>query len=332
VEKEESMSSSGILARTFVAAVIAIACAAPLHAQETGNAPETPAPAASAPQFPPVGPGNFPAAAPTRETVERFLKISWGYDTDRVWEVYSVEDSPAPNVSKVTVYVAQKSSPQQIATLVFFVTPDGKHLIANNEVLPFGAAPYVDTRRILEERAAGPSRGAADKKFEFVEFADFQCPHCKAVQPIIERLLQDFSQAHFVFENYPLISIHSEAYKAASYGVCVAQQSGDAAFFKYADAVFATQENLTPQASDAALGEAVTKAGLDPAKVGSCTYTTAGKAPVDASIKLAHDLNVNETPMLFVNGRQIPVGEVANGELPYDKLKEIVAYQFSLDK
>jgi hypothetical protein len=36
--------------------------------------------------------------------------------------------------------------------------------------------------------------------------------------------------------------------------------------------------------------------------------------------------------MLFVNGRQIPVGEVANGELPYDKLKEIVAYQFSLDK
>ncbi len=327
--KMTTLSTACILGAAF-----AMACATPMQAQQTSNAaevPSAPAPSASAPQFPPVGPANFSAASPTREDVEQFLKVSWGYDNDRIWQVYSIENTPAPNISKVTVHVAQKSSPQQIATLTFYVTPDGKHLIAN-DVLPFGAHPYADTRRILQERAVGPSRGAADKKFEFVEFADFQCPHCKATQPIIERLLQDFPQAHFVFENFPLTSIHSEAYKAASYGVCVAQQGGDAAFFKYADAVFANQEALTPEGSDAALGDAVTKAGLDPAKVGSCTYTSAGKAPVDASIKLAQDLFVNETPMLFIDGREIPVGEVANGQLPYEKLKEIVAYQFSLDQ
>jgi protein-disulfide isomerase len=325
---------TSLKAAMLSASLVATLCAVisvPLIAQEPGSIPETPAPAASTPQFPPVNPANFAAASPTRETVEQFLKISWGYDTDRIWELFAIENTPAPNVSKVTVYVAQKNSPQQIATLVFYVTPDGKHLIAN-DVLPFGAQPYADTRRILEERAAGPTRGAADKKFQFVEFADFQCPHCKAVQPIIEHLMQDFPQARFVFENFPLVTIHSEAYKAASYGVCVAQQGGDAAFFKFADAVFANQQNLTPQTSDAALGEAVTAAGLDASKVGSCTYTPAGKAPVDASLKLGKDLNVNETPMLFINGRQIPVGEVANGELPYDKLKAIVAYQFSLDK
>ena len=331
-----------VLSNVFLAAAMTCVAAAPLQAQQTGSVPEAPAaqvpsapapaaPATSAPQFPPVGPANFTAAAPTRETVEQFLKISWGYDSDRIWQVFAIENTPAPNISKVTVHVAQKSNSQQIATLVFYVTPDGKHLIAN-DVLPFGANPYIDTRRVLQERAAGPSRGASDKKFEFVEFADFQCPHCKAVQPTVERLIQDFPEARFVFENFPLTSIHSEAYKAASYGVCVAQQGGDAAFFEFADAVFANQDGLTPQASDATLGEAVTKAGLDPAKVGSCTYTSAGKAPVDASIKLAQDLNVNETPMLFINGRQIPIGEVASGELPYDKLKEIVAYQFSLDK
>ena len=299
-----------------------------LQAQEV---PSAPTPSAAAPQFPPTGPANFSAATPTRETVEQFLKVSWGYDTDRTWQVYSIENSPAPNISKVTVHVAQKSSPQQIATLTFYVTPDGNHLIAN-DVLPFGAHPYANTRALLAARAVGPSRGAADKKFEFVEFADFQCPHCKAVQPIIERLLQDFSQAHFVFENFPLVSIHSEAYKAASYGVCVAQMGGDPAFFKFADAVFENQQNLTPEASDATLGEAVTKAGLEPAKVGSCSYTQAGKAPVDASLKLGQDLSVNETPMLFINGRQIPVGEVANGQLSYETLKQIVAYQFSLDQ
>jgi hypothetical protein len=148
---------------------IALTCAAiaPLRAQETGGAaqslPAAPAaaPAPAQPQFPPVGPANFTAASPTREAVEQFLKVSWGYDTDRVWQVYSIENTPAPNVAKVTVHVAQKNSPQQIATLIFYVTPDGKHLIAN-DVLPFGANPYVDTRRTLESRATGPSRGSAD--------------------------------------------------------------------------------------------------------------------------------------------------------------------------
>ena len=152
------------------------------------------------------------------------------------------------------------------------------------------------------------------------------------MQPIIEHLLTDFPQAHFVFENFPLTTLHSEAYKAATYSVCVAQQGGNDAFFKFADAVFAAQDGLTPQTSDSTLADAVTKVGLDPAKVGSCSYTSAAKAPVDASIKLAKDLDVNETPMLFIDGRQIPVGEVANGQLPYDMLKKIVAWQFSLDQ
>ena len=329
------MQLRSIIRATLTVSAIAIFAAAciPAVAQEAGNVPETKAPAAvSEPKFPPIDPKNFTAAAPTRETVEAFLHVSWGYDTDRVWQVAAIQTTPAPGVSKVTVFVAQKSNPQQqLATLVFYVTPDGNHLIAN-DVLPFGAHPYAAARRTLQERAEGPSRGAADKKFTFVEFADFECPHCKAVQPIIERLLSDFPQAHFVFENFPLTSIHSEAYKAAAYSVCVAQQAGNDTFFKFADAVFAAQAGLTPQTSDATLADAVTKVGLDPAKIGSCSYTAAAKDRVDASIELGKDLDVNETPMLFINGRQIPVGEVANGQLSYDTLKKIVEWQFSLDQ
>jgi protein-disulfide isomerase len=309
----------------FVLALVAANTASAQDAaqQDIPSAPGAP----SEPKFPPVEPGNFTVASPTRETVEAFLKVTWGYDTDRVWQVQYIQPTPAPNVSKVTVFVAQKSSPQQqIATLVFYVTPDGKHLISS-DVLPFGAHPYAETRRVLTERADGPSRGSADKKFELVEFADLQCPHCKVVEPVIKQLIGDFPQARFVFENFPLTTIHSEAYKAAAYSVCVAQLGGNDAFFKFIDAVFATQEGLTPQASDATLGDAVTKIGLDATKVGSCSYTSAAKASVDASIKLGQDLDVNQTPMLFINGRQLPVGDV-----PYDTLKKIVAWQFSIDQ
>jgi protein-disulfide isomerase len=328
------MRFRSLVHQTLAILILSAAAHITASAQEPGSKPEMPAapsPAVDQPKFPPIDPANFTATTPTREAVEAFLKVSWGYDPDRVYQVQAIQNTPAPGVSKVTVFVAQKTSAQQVATLVFYVTPDGKHLIST-DVLPFGVHPYADTRRILTERAVGPSRGAADKKFEFVEFADFQCPHCKAVQPIIERLLTDFPQAHFVFENFPLTAIHSEAYKAAAYSVCVAQQGGDAAFFKFADAVFASQDGLTPQTSDATLADAVTKIGLDSGKVGSCSYTSAAKAAVDASIKLAQDLDVNQTPMLFINGRQIPIGEVANNELPYDTLKNIVAWQFSLDQ
>lgn len=306
--------------------------AAPLIAVAQQDVPS--APNAGPIKFPEPSPSNFTVASPTRATVEAFLKESWGYDPNRVWQVWAILKTPAPGISRVIVQVAQKNDPQhQTATATFLVTPDGKHLIANDlSMLVFGPHPYAEIRDTLQQRANGPSRGTADKKFELVEFADFQCPHCKATQPVIDRLLADFPQAHFVFENFPLTSIHSEAYKAAAYSICVAQQGGDAAFFRFVDNVFVNQEALTPENSDAALGDAATKMGLDPAKVGACSYTQAAKNAVDASIKLGQDLNVDQTPMLFINGRQIPVGEVAENQLPYDTLKQIVAYQFQLDQ
>ena len=117
--------------------------------------------------------------------------------------------------------------------LSFLTLPDGKHLIANDEILPFGEHPFENYREILERDAKGPSRGPANAPLQLVEFSDFQCPHCKEAQPTVERLLKDYPQAHFVSQVFPLRNIHSEAEKAAETGVCVAKIGGNDAFFKY---------------------------------------------------------------------------------------------------
>jgi protein-disulfide isomerase len=49
-------------------------------------------------------------------------------------------------------------------------------------------------------------------------------------------------------------------------------------------------------------------------------------AQVEASVKLAQDLNINETPTLVINGRQVPIGGA-----PYEVIKKIVEYQEKLD-
>jgi len=288
------------------------------------SAPSAPAPTA-APVFPPVDPANFTAAAPTKETVEGFLHTSWGYDENRIWQVAAILKTHVDGISKVIIYVGDKTGKQKPSAIDFFVLPDGKHIIAADDILPFGANPYVDNRAIAQQKADGPYRGAAAKDLEIVEFADFECPHCKEAQPNMDKLAVDFPNARFVFENYPLPQ-HKAAAGAAAYGVCVAKLGGSSAFFTFASAVFEGQDGLsTPDGATLTLNSSVTKAGLDPAKVAACAVLPATVATVDASVQLAKDLNVNQTPTLLINGRQVP----ANA--PYDNLKEIVEFQEKLD-
>lgn len=319
----QSSSFICILASFVLSTSIAVAQTQPPAAPmpQTPGAPQ----AQQEPKFPPVEPSNFTATSPTKANVDAFLQATWGYDPNRVWEVFGIQKTAAPGVAKVEVLVAEKPNPQ-IANFGFFVTPDGKHLIAQEQLLDFGPHPYDLLFHTLEQRANGPSLGAKDKQFLLVEFADFQCPHCKEAEPVVQKLLKDFPQAHYVFESFPLVNVHPKAFEAAAYGQCVFQQGGSDAFFKYADSIFAGQDALSGQGADQALRNSVTAAGLDPDKIAACSSTEPAKNAVHESMQLGLDMNVNETPWLFIDGRGLPMLAV-----PYEQLKKIIAWQFEQD-
>jgi predicted DsbA family dithiol-disulfide isomerase len=46
---------------------------------------------------------------------------------------------------------------------------------------------------------------------------------------------------------------------------------------------------------------------------------------VDAVVKLAADLGINQVPILVINGRSVPAN------VPYEILKKIVEYQAKMD-
>jgi protein-disulfide isomerase len=293
---------------------------------QAGAAPTAPAPAGP-PTFPKPSPENFNAASPTKETIDAFLQASWGYDESRMWQVQAILKTPVEGLSKVVILVGDKTGKQKPSAIQFFALADGKHIIAGEEVLPFGDHPYTESRAVLQQRADGPFRGSALKDLELVEFADFQCPHCKDAQANMEKLAVDFPKARIVFENYPLTRVHPSAEKAADYGVCVAKAGGSDAFFQFASAVFDGQDGLaTADGATLTLNSAVTKAGQDPAKIAACAATPQTAASVQASVKLAQDLNIEQTPTLVVNGRQVPIGGV-----PYETIKQLVLYQEKLD-
>jgi protein-disulfide isomerase len=288
------------------------------------QAPQTaaPAPAGELQPMPPPDPANFTAPTPTKETVSDFLKASWGYDPNRIWQVQAIQTTPVQGLSKVTVLVQEKGSQQQQpSALVFLTLPDGKHLIANDDVLPFGPRPFDGNNSTLERETNGPSRGPQKSSLLLVEFADFECPHCKEAQPLVDRLLKEYPEARYVAQPFPLRNIHSEAEKAAEAGVCVAKIGGNEAYFKYSDAVYANQASLTPQGSSQAIQAAIAASGADPAKVQSCVSQPTTKAAIDESLRLGNQLGVNSTPTLFVNGRNLPFGGI-----PFETLKQIIDY------
>ena len=300
-----------------------------------GFAQDAAAPAATAAAQPSAQPADpfpianrkfFTADAPTEATVEGFLHALWGYEPNRIWRVEGIQKTAAAGVSKVTVYVSDKTPNAKVQPTAFFVMPDGKHAIAD-QIIDFGLTPYAEKRKMLQERANGPAFGAADKELLLVEFADLQCPHCKDAQSTMQQLVKDFPKARIVYQPFPLVAIHPAAFQAAAEGICVAKHSNEA-YLTYSEAVYGTQEALTPEGKAKTLSDAVTKAGLDPVAIAACADTPATKDVLNASIKLAEDAGVDQTPTISINGRLLPVSPSA---MPYETLKKVIVFQAGLD-
>jgi len=276
--------------------------------------------------FPKPEAKNFTAALPKLDTINKFLFTTWGYNEGFIWQVEAIQKTQMEGLSRVVVLLSDKASTEKPQPLVFFALADGKHVIAGDQIIPFGEKPYAEAREKLQAQANGPYRGSPNKDLEIVEFADFQCPHCKLAQPNMDKLAADYPQARFVFQADPIAQIHPAAVKAASYGFCVAKLAGSTAFFPFASTVFEGQDGLAnADGVQLTLNSAMAKAGVDAAKVIACSDAAETKAVVDASVKLAAEVGINQVPTLMVNGRQVP----ANA--PYETLKKIIDFQISLD-
>lgn len=304
---------------------------APVMSPATADAaqaasPQAPAATVKPPAdpFPPVNLKNFTAASPTTAEVNAFLKQAWGFDEDRIWSVAGIVKTQAPGVSRVVVFATNKSHPDKVTRSEFFVTPDGKHAIAGG-VIDFGPTPFAERRAEMVQGATGPAEGAASKDLLLVLFGDFLSARSKDAQEIARNLVKDIPQARLVIENLPADG-SPYAMHAAAEGVCVRKAKGDAAFFTYAQEIYARQKGLTPTTLQPALDAAVVAAGADAKSVNSCSAMPETKADVEASIALATKAGLDMAPILVVNGRVLPPVDV-----PYDTLKRIVAYQAQLD-
>jgi protein-disulfide isomerase len=141
-----------------------------------------------------------------------------------------------------------------------------------------------------------PWKGAREAPVTIVEFADFQCPACKAAAPRLNELVDKFAgQIKLVFKHYPLPS-HENAEKAARAAVA-AQKQGK--FWEMHGHMFQKQEaldkrSLLAYAKELGLDEKQFEADLE-------SEVTADRVMQDR--KLGDKLSLDSTPSVFINGR-----------------------------
>lgn len=142
-----------------------------------------------------------------------------------------------------------------------------------------------------------PSKGNPGAPVVLVEFADFQCPACRAARPVLEEALKKHDgQARLVFKNFPL-SIHQYGEKLAR-AARAAQNQGK--FWEMYGALFDNQERISPPVID----ELAKGLGLDLAKFQKDMESEAVADAVTRDRKQGERLDLQSTPTIFINGRQ----------------------------
>jgi protein-disulfide isomerase len=149
--------------------------------------------------------------------------------------------------------------------------------------------------------AEAPMKGNPSARITLVEFADYECPHCRRFQPVLHQILDEFrSDVKLYFKHYPLPQ-HNNARLAAEAAVA-AQKQGK--FWQFQDKLWDKSDELTP----AEIEKAAKDIGLDVAKFRQDMASETVKARVQKDRSDGAAAGIEATPTLYINGREYTDG------------------------
>jgi len=149
--------------------------------------------------------------------------------------------------------------------------------------------PYIDVSQ-------APSKGSLSGRVTVVEFADYECEHCKQAQALMHTLLAEYAKdVTLYFKHFPLGG-HVNALNAAL-GAAAAQNQGK--FWQFSDKVWENSEHLTP----AVLESIAKEIGLDFSRWYGDVGSEAVRTHVQRDRSEGRSLEIHRTPAIFINGR-----------------------------
>ena len=179
-----------------------------------------------------------------------------------------------------------------------------------------------------------PVNGDRNAKLVLVEFSDYQCSFCaRYVQetfPQIEKEYIKTGKLKYVFRDFPIESLHKDAFKAAEAGGCAFDQGK---FWEMHDRLYANPTALG--LSD--LAKYAQAVGLDVKKFQQCLEKEEYTTEVRKDIADGQKAGVTGTPTFFLgitgpNNSKVKVLAVIEGAKPYAAFKAAIDNALSQQK
>jgi len=158
-------------------------------------------------------------------------------------------------------------------------------------------------------------KGNPDAPVTILEYSDFECPYCKRfvddTLPSIEREYISTGKVKFVYNHFPLRSIHYNAQSAAEASECANEQGK---FWKYHDILFQN----SPRLKENNLLDYATQIGLDTEKFKECLSSGKYESVVEKELREGSKFGVTGTPGFIINGKLI------TGAQPFSVFKQAI--------
>lgn len=154
--------------------------------------------------------------------------------------------------------------------------------------------------------SAGWVRGSKNAKVKLTEFGDFQCPACRAYEPIVRKISKDFDgKLNLTFKHFPLTSIH----KNALLGARAAEAAGaQGKFWEMHDWLYDNQVvwgELPAADAKAKILAAAEKLKLDMDKFKKDIDAKTIEDKILTSQSEGIDLGIVATPTFYLDGKKL---------------------------
>lgn len=166
---------------------------------------------------------------------------------------------------------------------------------------------------ISPQDTGSPAIGSSNPLVTIVEFSDFQCPFCAAVQPTLKQVLQQYAGAvKLVFKHLPL-DVHQNAMPAARAAYCAGRQER---FWQYHDALFTSKDF-----SAESYNQMAKALGLNVQTFQSCLNSVDSLNAITDDVQTARRMKIESTPSFIINDR------VVSGAISLSEFEKIITLE-----
>lgn len=159
----------------------------------------------------------------------------------------------------------------------------------------------TDTRNlnIKATELDGWTVGPSDAKVKIVEFADYQCPACASVEPVILNIIKKYDgKIKYTYKHFPL-SQHQNARSSAN----AAEEAGkQGKFFEYSALLYSNQNSWATSSDPSSIYSKLGKdLGLDSEKIVNAVKNNSYDKKISDDLSQGENLGVDSTPTFYIN-------------------------------